>query len=79
MLHLAHPMAKITVQLTTQELQALLKLTENQFFRIKYLDPKMPGYKSHPEELEAAHSAVHALQSALRKEKGFKDLPATVK
>ena len=68
------PMSKITVQLTPEELQALVTLTENQFFRIKYLDPKMPGYKGRPKEVEAAQSAVHVLQAALRKEKGFKDL-----
>jgi len=67
-------MSKITVQLTPEELQALVTLTENQFFRIKYLDPKMPGYKGRPKEVEAAQSAVHVLQAALRKEKGFKDL-----
>jgi hypothetical protein len=71
------PMQKITVQLTAEELQALVTLTENQFFRIKYLDPKMPGYKGRPKEVEAAQSAVHVLQTALRKEKGFKDLAAT--
>jgi hypothetical protein len=69
-------MQKITVQLTAEELQALVTLTENQFFRIKYLDPKMPGYKGRPKEVEAAQSAVHVLQTALRKEKGFKDLAA---
>jgi hypothetical protein len=69
-------MSKITVQLTPEELQALVTLTENQFFRIKYLDPKMPGYKGRPKEVEAAQSAVHILQTALRKEKGFKDLAA---
>jgi hypothetical protein len=65
-------MKKITVQLTAEELQALVTLTENQFFRMKYIDPKMPGYKARPEELQAAHSAVSVLQNALRSEKGFK-------
>ena len=48
-------MAKITIQLTTEELQALLTLADNQFFRIKYIDPKLPGHKARPEELRAAH------------------------
>jgi hypothetical protein len=64
-------MKKITIQLTAEELHALVALSENQFFRLKYIDPKMPGYKARPEELQAAQSAVHVLQEALRKEKGF--------
>lgn len=51
--------------------QALVTLTENQFFGIKFLDPKMPGYKARPDELKAAQSGVGVLEAALRKEKGF--------
>ena len=54
-----------------EELQALVTLTENQFFRIKFLDPKMPGYRARPEELKAAQSAVAIIHKALDKEKGF--------
>jgi hypothetical protein len=42
-------------------------LSENQFFRLKYIDPKMTGYKVHLEELRAAQSAVQFLQDALKK------------
>jgi hypothetical protein len=65
-------MKKITVQLTAAELQALVTLSENQFFRLKYIDPKMPGYKVQPEALRVAQSAVQVLQDALKKDKGFK-------
>ena len=65
-------MKKITVQLTVEELQALVTLTENQFFRMKFLDPKMPGYKARPDELKAAQSAVAVIRKALDKEKGYK-------
>ena len=64
-------MRKITVQLTVEELQALVTLAENQFFRIKFLDPKMPGYKARPDELEAAQSAVAVIRKVLDKEKGY--------
>src|SRR5450631_567924 len=47
---------------TMEELQALVTLTENQFFRIKFLDPKMPGYKARPDELKAAQSAVAVIR-----------------
>jgi hypothetical protein len=62
---------KIKIELTVEELQALVTLTENQFFRIKFLDPKMPGYKARPEELKAARSAVATIHEALNEEKGF--------
>lgn len=64
-------MARISIQLTLEELQALLTLADNQFFRLKYIDPKMPGYKARPEALRAAQSAVQVLQNALKREKGF--------
>jgi hypothetical protein len=63
-------MKKITVQLTVEELQALVTLTENQFFRIKFLDPKMPGYKARPDELKAAQSAVAVIRTSLGQGKG---------
>jgi hypothetical protein len=69
-------MAKITVHLTLEELQALVTLADNQFFRIKYIDPKMPGHKARPDELRAAQSAVQELQNALKGEKGFKQIPS---
>jgi len=65
-------MDKITVQLSMEELQALLTLAENQFFRLKYIDPKLPGYKARPEQLQSAQSAVGVLQAALKAEKGFR-------
>ena len=64
-------MPKITVQLSLDELQSLIKLTEHQFFRIKFIDPKMPGYKGRPGEVEAALSAVAVLKEALSKINGF--------
>lgn len=62
-------MKKIPIQLTAEELQALVTLSENQFFRLKYIDPKMPGYKAQPEELRAAQSAVQVLQNTAGKVK----------
>ena len=64
-------MKKLSLQFTAEELQALLTLTDNQFFRMKFIDSKIPGYKARPGELENAKSAVEAIQAALKKEKGF--------
>jgi len=65
-------MAKIGIELTMEELQALLTLASNQFFRMKYIDPKLPGHKERPDELRAAQSAVQVLETALKAKKGFK-------
>jgi len=68
-------MAKIAIAFTVEELQALLTLADNQFFRMKYIDPKMPGHKDRPDELRAAQSAVQVLRNAFNAEKGFKQTP----
>jgi len=65
-------MAKIGIELTMEELQALLTLASNQFFRMKYIDPKLPGHKERPDELRAAQSAVQVLETALKAKKGIK-------
>jgi len=59
-------MKKISVSLSLEELQALVTLADNQLFRVKYIDPKMPGYIVQPKELEVANSAVQALGEALK-------------
>ncbi len=64
-------MKKISVQFTLEELQAAVTLAANQMFRVKYIDPKMPGYVSKPEELEAYRSALQVLQEALNLAKGL--------
>ena len=62
---------KIKIELSAAELQSLTTLAENQFFRMRYIDPKMPGYSIAPEVFRAAQSAVALLSEALKKEKGF--------
>ena len=39
-------------------------------FRVKYIDPKMPGYVTNPVELNASKAALQALQDALETAKG---------
>jgi hypothetical protein len=59
-------MKKISVALTQEELQTLLTLAENQLFRVKHIDPKMPGYKAQPRQIEVANSALQVLGEALK-------------
>ncbi len=65
-------MKKITVQFTFEELKAVLELVDNQLFRMKYIDPKIPGHLPNPEKERAASSGVQSLQVAFRIAKGFK-------
>jgi len=44
-------MTFITVRLTDQELGLLTSLAADQLFRREFIDPKMPGYRSNPAEL----------------------------
>ena len=53
-------MKKLTVQFTLEELQELLELVDNQLFRMKYIDSKIPGHRPNPEKLRAATSAIPA-------------------
>jgi hypothetical protein len=65
-------MAKIAVHLTLEELQTVLTMTDNQLFRLKYIDPKLPGHINRPEELHAAQSVVQIFKDAFKEAKGFK-------
>ena len=60
------------MKLSVGELQALLELVDNQLFRMKYIDPRIPGHKDNPEMLELATSAVSTLRGTFNKVKGFK-------
>ena len=65
-------MKKVSIQLSVDELQELLELVDNQLFRMKFIDPKIPGPKVKPEKIEAANSAVKVLKDAFKAAKGFK-------
>jgi hypothetical protein len=65
-------MKKIAVHLSLEELQTILMLADNQLFRIKFIDSKLPGHVKHVEELQAAQSVVRILQTAFKEAKGFK-------
>ena len=69
-------MKKIRVELTLEELETLVTMADNQLFRIKYIDSKIPGNIRNPQALRTAQAAVQVLQDALKKEKGFKSRDA---
>ena len=67
---------KIKFDLSSDELKILTTLVENQFFRMRFIDRRMPGYSIEPEVFRAAQSATALLSEAMKKERGFPVKPA---
>ena len=65
-------MGNIPVVFSLEQLQAIVVLANNQLFRVKYIDPKMPGHVNRPEQLEVFKEAVQLVEAALNKAKGIK-------
>jgi len=61
---------KIKLTLDPDELKALTTLAENQLFRMRYVDPKIPGYTITPETFRVAQSTA-LLSEAMKKQRGF--------
>jgi hypothetical protein len=64
-------MKKIAIHLTLQELKTIVMLADNQLFRMKFIDPKLPGHSNNAEELKAAQSVVGILRNACKEASGF--------
>ena len=62
-------MQTIKLSLTLDEVKAILHISQNQLFHVKYLDPKFPGYKAPAGELQAAESAIRVLESAIKEDR----------
>ena len=58
-------MTLITVKLTIKELELITMLASDQLFRKEYIDPKLPGYKSNPAELNLGKVLVTRFRSLL--------------
>jgi len=67
---------QIPVKFSLEEIQALLEMVENQLFRMKFIDSKIPGHKPNPEKQRVSNSAVNTLQEAYKKAKGLKSKDA---
>ena len=65
-------MAKISVEFSLEQLQAIVVLANDQLFRVKYIDPKMRGHVRRPDQLEISKEAVQVAEAALNKAKGIK-------
>jgi hypothetical protein len=58
----ANRMAMIAVKFTEQELGLLTTLAADQLFRREFIDPKIPGYKVNPAELNLGKKLVERLR-----------------
>ena len=67
---------QISVKFSLEEIQALLEMVENQLFRMKFIDSKIPGHRPNPEKQRVSNSAVNTLQEAYKKAKGIKSKDA---
>jgi hypothetical protein len=55
-------MTLITVKLTARELALLTSLASDQLFRREFIDPKMPGYRSNPEDVSLGKKLVERMR-----------------
>ncbi len=64
-------MGKIKLELDPAEVKTLAMMAENELLRIKFINPRLPGYNIDPKVLRAAQSATTLLTEAMKKQKGF--------
>lgn len=51
-------MKHINFSVTIEELRLLASLASDQLFRRQFIDPRMPGYKGSPEEVDLGKALV---------------------
>ena len=51
-------MKLITLKLTVRELELLTTLAADQLFRKEFIDPRMPEYRSNPDEMSLSKALV---------------------
>jgi hypothetical protein len=64
-------MTLITIKLTPQELELLGSLASDQLFRREFIDPRLPGYRSNPGELNLGKKLVERLRALTDRSKGI--------
>jgi len=55
-------MTLITVKLTTKEVELLTTLAADQLFRREFIDPRLPGYRSNPADLNLGKKIIERLR-----------------
>lgn len=52
----------ITVEFTPEELRLLASLASDQLFRREFIDPKMPGHRPNPAEIQLGKALLARLR-----------------
>ena len=55
-------MKRVNLAVTVEELKLLTSLASDQLFRRQFIDPRIPGYKSCPEDLSLGKALVGRLR-----------------
>jgi hypothetical protein len=61
----------VTVKLSARELELLTTLASDQLFRREFIDPRLPGYKFNPAELDLGKKLVGRLRTMTDRAKGI--------
>ncbi len=64
-------MTQITVKLAANELDLLCTLAADQLFRREFIDPRLPGFKSNPADLNLGKKLVERLRVISDRAKGI--------
>ena len=64
-------MQQLAVKMSVQELKSLLELVDNQLFRMKFIDSRIPGHIANPEQLALATAAIDTLKKTYNKAMGI--------
>ena len=64
-------MGKIKLELDPAEVKTLAMMAENELLRMRFINPRLPGYTIDPSVLRAAQSATALLTETMKKQKGF--------
>jgi hypothetical protein len=55
-------MTLISIKFSARELEVLISLASDQLFRREFIDPRLPGYRSNPDELSFGKKLVERLR-----------------
>jgi hypothetical protein len=55
-------MTTIIVKFTTQEIELLSSLASDQLFRREFIDPRLPGHRANPAELNLGKKLVERMR-----------------
>lgn len=64
-------MTLVTVKFRATELELLTTLASDQLFRREFIDPRLPGYKFNPVELDLGKKLVERLRVMTDRAKGI--------